>query len=99
MSKGRLHRKFATYIPTKGKPFRVYINDHTYLDEIYSRLSNWVSWIYVTDLECTTLDPRHGEVGGAYDYEDNFIDIRIPIVCPIIITDPLTNRLLNVKEY
>lgn len=42
MSKGRLHQKVASL---NGK--LVYIRDHTYLDDVYHRISNWVTYSFV----------------------------------------------------
>lgn len=42
MSKGRLHQKVASL---NGK--LAYIRDHTYLDDTYHRLSNWVTYSFV----------------------------------------------------
>lgn len=71
MSRGRLHQRVCRY---NGE--LVYVRDHTYLDDTYQRLSNWVTFSKVNSDGVVAK-----EISGDYD-KDNFqvLGNRVDIV-------------------
>lgn len=59
MSRGRLHQKVCLY-----NKRLVYVRNHTYLDDTYQRLSNWVTFSYVGD-DGIVERATHGDYDGA----------------------------------